>query len=75
MLRLLWRLYYSYSSPIADFIAKHDNFRAMMQWSLLSVMGVIWVAFKIGLVLTIALMLLFCMGIVGLVRVRRKFRS
>ncbi len=69
------RLYYSYSTPIADFIAKHDNLRAMMRWSLLPVVGVSWVAFKIGLVLTMALMLLFCMEIFGLVRARRKFRS
>jgi len=67
--------YYKYSPPIADFIAKHDNLRAMVRVSLLSVVGVSWVALKIGPVSTMALMLFFTFGLICLVRVRKKFKK
>ena len=38
------RLYYTYSPPMAYFIAKHDSLRAMVRKSLLPVVGVSWIA-------------------------------
>ena len=67
------RLYYNYSSPIANFIAEHDSLRAMVRISLLPLVGVSWVAVKLGLFPTTVLMLLFGIGLFGLVRVRKKF--
>ena len=69
------RLYNTYSPSIADCIAKHDSLRAVVRISLLPIVGMSWLALKIGFVSTMALMLLFFMGIFGLFRVRRKFRS
>ena len=66
------RLYYTYSPPIVDFIAKHDSLRAMVRISLLPVVGVSWIALKIGLVSTMALMLFFAFCLIGLVWFRRR---
>ena len=65
-------LYYTYSPPIADFIAKHDNMKAFIRISLLPVVGMSWVALKVGPLLTMAIILFFSIGMVGLVRIRRK---
>jgi hypothetical protein len=67
--------YYKYSPPIADFIAEHANMRAIVRVSLLPVVGMSWLAMKIGPVSTIALMLFFAFGLIGLVRVRNKFKK
>ena len=69
------RLYYAYSPPIAEFIAKHDSLRAMVRISLLPVVGVSWVALKIGPVSTVALMLIFISCFVGLVSFRRRYKE
>ena len=69
------RLYYTYSPPIAEFIAKHDNLRGLVRVSLLPVVGASWVALKIGPVSTVALMLIFISCFVGLVRFRRKYKT
>jgi len=63
-------LYYTYSPPIADFIAKHDSMRAVVRVSLLPVVGVSWVAIKLGIFPTVMLMLLFSIGLVSLLRFR-----
>lgn len=68
-------LYNTYSLPIADFISNHDSLRTIVRASLLPIVGVSWIVLQLGTVFTMALMLLFCMGIFGFVRVRRKFRS
>ncbi len=60
-------LYYAYSPPTAGFIARHDNFRAAVRWSLLPVVGVSWVALKVGPVPSLALMLLLIFGLGGIV--------
>ncbi len=64
--------YYKYSPPMADFIAKHANMRAIVRVSLLPVVGMSWFAMKIGPLFTMALMLFFAFGLIGLVRVRKK---
>lgn len=58
--------YYLYSPPIARFIAKHDSLRAMVRWSLLPLVGVSWVALRLGTVTTLALVLLLVFGLVGI---------
>ena len=65
-------LYYTYSPPIADFIANHDNMKAFIRISLLPVVGMSWVALKIGPITTMAIILFFSISMVGLVRIRRK---
>lgn len=40
-------LYYTYSPPVAAFIANHDNLRAVVRWSLLPVVGVSWMTLNI----------------------------
>jgi hypothetical protein len=68
-------IYYTYSPPIADFIAKHDSLKAMVRISLLPVVGVSWITLKIGSVSTMALMLFFIFCFVGLVWSRRKYKE
>jgi hypothetical protein len=66
-------LYCKYSPPIADFIVNHDSLREIVRLGLLPFIGVSWLALKIGPVSTMALMLFFAFGLVGLVRVRKNF--
>jgi hypothetical protein len=40
--------YYTYSPPVADFIARHDTVRLMVRWSLLPLLGVSWMALHLG---------------------------
>jgi len=69
------RLYYTYSPPIADFIAKHDSLRAMVRISLFPVVGVSWIALKIGSLSTVALTLIFISCFVGFIWFRRRYKE
>ncbi len=73
----LVNLYYKYSPPIADFIAKHDNLRLMVRMTLLPLVGISWVALKLGILPTISLtlMLLFTVGFIGLTKLREKYSA
>jgi hypothetical protein len=51
-------IYYTYSPPVADFIAKHDTLRAFVRWSLIPLMGISWMALYVGPSATMALTLL-----------------
>jgi len=73
--RTFVKAYYKYSPPMADFIAKHDSLRSMVRISLLPVVGVSWIALKIGPVSTVALMLIFISCFVGLVWFRRRYKE
>lgn len=65
------KFYYKFSPPIADFIAKHNNLRAMIRVSLLPFIGISWVALKIGLTPTLVFMFLFGCGLVCTNRVKK----
>lgn len=69
------RLYYTYSPPMADFIAKHDSLRAIVRGGLLPVVGVSWIALKIGPASTVALMLIFISCFVRFVWFRRRYKK
>jgi len=73
--RNLVKLYYNVSPPIADFIAKHDNLRAIVRVSLLPVVGMSWVSLKLGLFPTLLFMILFGYGLICMNGVRKKYRS
>jgi hypothetical protein len=68
-------LYYQYSPPLASFIAKHDNLRLIVRMTLFPIVGISWVALKLGILPTISLILLFGIGFIGLTKIRRKFRA
>lgn len=50
--------YYTYSPPLAGIVSRHDSLRGMVCLSLLPVIGVSWVALKLGRVLAMAPILL-----------------
>ena len=51
-------LYYAYSPPVADLIAKHGALRAVVRWSLMPLVGVSWTALNLGSLPTLALVVL-----------------
>ena len=65
--------YYTYSQPVADFIASHDTLRLMVRWSLLPIVGMSWMALNIGLIpiITIILLMLIFINISVVVLFRR----
>jgi hypothetical protein len=66
------KLYYNYSPPIADFIAQHDSLKAVVRLGLLPVVGMSWVALKLGCAATLALMFMCCIGLIGMIRFTRR---
>jgi len=69
------QLEYEYSQPIADLIAKQDTLRAVVRLGLLPIIGVSWMALKLGLAPTVALLaLLMALMIVVLEIYFRKVR-
>ena len=65
-------LYYKYSPPLADFIAKHHNLRMMVRLTLFPLVGISWVALKFGILPTFLLVLLFGIGLlIGLTKAKR----
>jgi len=69
------RHYYTYSPPIADFIARHDSLRAMVRISLLPVVGMSWITLKIGPPSTLALLVLFISCLFGFVWLGRRYKE
>ena len=66
--RTLVNFYYTYSPAAADFIAGHAGLRGIVRVGLLPLVGVSWVALKMGLVPTIGFTLLSGICLIGLVR-------
>ena len=52
------RIYYKVSPPVADFIARHDSLKALLRWGLLPLVGMSWIALKIGPLPTMAIVVL-----------------
>jgi len=73
--KALVQLYYTYSPPVAGFIAKHGSLRTITRLSLLPIVGMSWVALKIGSIYSLALMFLLCSVLIGFVGFRRKFKK
>ena len=60
--------YYKYSPPAANFIAEHGDLRAMVRVALVPVVGISWIALKLGPGPTLLLMLFFGIGLIALYR-------
>ena len=52
------RLYYTWSPPVANFIAEHNSLRAIVGWSLMPLVGISWMAIYPGSMATLLLLLL-----------------
>ena len=57
---------------MADFIAKHDNFRTILEVRLLPVMAMSWVTLRFWPVSTVSLILFLSFGVIALVNLRKK---
>ncbi|MGW8325072.1 MAG: CFI-box-CTERM domain-containing protein, partial [Desulfobacterales bacterium] len=73
--KIFVHLYYTYSPPIADFIAKHDSLRILVRMSLFPVVGLSWIVLKVGPVLTLAFMLFFISCFMGIIWFRRRYKE
>ena len=69
--KTLVNFYYAYSPSAADFIAEHAGLRAMVRVGLLPLVGLSWIALKIGLMPIMGFMLFFGICLIGLVKVKR----
>jgi len=67
--------YTKYSPPAADFIAGHDHLRMFVRMSLFPLVGISWIALKIGLVFTISLMVLLNVGLIWFVKNRKSSKD
>ena len=68
-------LYYKYSPPFADFIARHDHLRMIVRMTLFPLVGISWATLKLGILPVISIVLLFGIGLIGLTTVKRKYRA
>ena len=50
--------YYTYSPPVANFIANHDTLRALVRWSLLPVVGMTWISISFGSISSLVFIIL-----------------
>jgi hypothetical protein len=73
--KIFVHLYYTYSPPIADFIAKHDSLRILVRMSLFPVVGFSWITLKVGPVLTFVFMLFFISCFMGITWLRRRYKE
>ena len=65
------RFYYSCSPVIADYISKHYILKTMVRFSLLPIVGLCWVALKIGTMAALLIMMIFGTGLVYILRISR----
>lgn len=73
--KIFMDFYYTYSPPVADFIANNDGLRAIAHAILLPVVGMSWVALKLGPASSMALMIFFGIGLIGFGGFSRKFKK
>ena len=60
--------YNTYSPSMADFVEKHDSLKMMVRLGLIPLVGASWLAFKIGPMSTMALMLFSGIGLIWIVK-------
>lgn len=64
-------LYYTYSPPIAHYIAQHDAIRFVVRWCLLPFVGVSWLVLFMGpmsaslLIITFIILMIFSIGLIN----------
>jgi hypothetical protein len=73
--KIFMDFYYTYSPPIADFIVNNDGLKAIAHVILLPLVGVSWVALKLGTLSTMALMIFFGIGLICFGGFRRKIKK
>jgi hypothetical protein len=64
--------YYKTSPTLADVIEKHDTLKTTVRISLLPVVGLSWIAVKLGFVFTMVLILLLVFSFIGFMYFRVK---
>jgi hypothetical protein len=67
------KFYYKISPPLAGFISKHDSLRAIARLCLYPLIGLSWVALKIGAANILLLLVLLGSGLMVLGKYRSKF--
>jgi endonuclease YncB( thermonuclease family) len=69
------RIYYSYSPVMAEYISKHDYLKAMIRFSLLPIIGLSWVALRIGSIATLTMAIIFGIGLFLILMFKRRCRK
>jgi subtilisin family serine protease len=63
--------YYEYSPQIADVITKNATVRSMVRLGLLPIVGLSWMALRVGPVYTVIFMLVFSIGLIAMIQLIR----
>lgn len=71
----LVRLYYTYSPVMANAISHHESLKAIARVGLLPFIGFGWMALKLGFISTTAFWFLFVIGLIGIIRLKRKKKN